>query len=318
MISVLDSLILAAQQALYERAVQPALLALGELRLAEIAYDATEWPVIGLVELAVMVPLMIALERAFPVEAVHDRRAVFTDIVYALLHRLGVFPLLAFFLLTPAFDAVEGFLRLGGFSRPNLDAIWPGISDRPLVSFLIYLVALDFVDYWIHRGQHALRWWWELHAVHHSQRQMTFWSDERNHLLDDLVRDAVLALVALAIGVAPGQFVWLVAASRIIQQWQHANLRLRLPGPIRHLIVGPEFHRRHHGIGVGHEGPTQGVNFGVLLPWWDQCFGTVDWGDGFVPTGIRDQLAGRDYGQGVLTQHWFALRRILNRDFRGR
>ncbi|NBS97671.1 MAG: fatty acid hydroxylase, partial [Betaproteobacteria bacterium] len=105
MISVLDSLILAAQQALYERAVQPALLALGELRLAEIAYDATEWPVIGLVELAVMVPLMIALERAFPVEAVQDRRAVFTDIVYALLHRLGVFPLLAFFLLTPAFDA---------------------------------------------------------------------------------------------------------------------------------------------------------------------------------------------------------------------
>jgi len=318
MISVLDSALLAIQQAVYEHAVQPVLLALGEMRLAELAYDATEWPVIGVVEFAVMVPLMMALERAFPVEAVHDRRAVITDMLYALLHRIGVFPVLAFLLLTPVFDSIEGLMRLGGFSRPDLDSLWPGLTDRPLVSFLMYLIVLDFVDYWIHRGQHAWRWWWELHAVHHSQRQMTFWSDERNHLFDDLLRDAILAVVALVIGVAPGQFVWLVVASRVVQQWQHANLRLRLPGPIRHLIVGPEFHRRHHGIGVGHEGRAQGVNFGVLLPWWDQWFGTVDWDDGFVPTGIRDQLLGREYGRGLLAQHWFALRRILNPGFTGR
>jgi len=318
MISVLDSALLATQQAVYENAVQPVLLVLGEMRLAELAYDATEWPVMGVLEFAVMVPVMMALERAFPVEAVHDRRAVITDMFYALLHRIGVFPVLAFLLLTPVFDSIEGLMRLGGFSRPDLDALWPGLTDRPLVSFLMYLIVLDFVDYWIHRGQHAWRWWWELHAVHHSQRQMTFWSDERNHLFDDLLRDAILAVVALLIGVAPGQFVWLVVASRVIQQWQHANLRLRLPGPIRHLIVGPEFHRRHHGIGVGHEGRAQGVNFGVLLPWWDQCFGTVDWRDGFVPTGIRDQLHGREYGRGLLAQHWFALRRILNPGFTGR
>ena len=218
MISVLDSALLAAQQAVYEHAVQPVLLVLGEMRLAELAYDATEWPVMGVLEFAVMVPVMMALERAFPVEAVHDRRAVITDMFYALLHRIGVFPVLAFLLLTPVFDSIEGLIRLGGFSRPDLDALWPGLTDRPLVSFLMYLIVLDFVDYWIHRGQHAWRWWWELHAVHHSQRQMTFWSDERNHLFDDLLRDAILAVVALLIGVAPGQFVWLVVASRVIQR----------------------------------------------------------------------------------------------------
>jgi Sterol desaturase len=46
-----------------------------------------------------------------------------------------------------------------------------GITDRPLISFLIYLIVLDFAGYWYHRAQHQIQWWWELHAVHHSQRQ---------------------------------------------------------------------------------------------------------------------------------------------------
>jgi len=316
--TLLDFFILRAQQALYDGVIQPLLWLFGAMGLAERAFDASEWPAIGLCELAIMVPLLMLLEAAYPVEAVRDRRAIATDVLYSLLHRLGVVALLVFALLAPAFDALEGALRLSGFSRLNLDAVWPGVTDRPLVAFLVYLVALDFVDYWIHRAQHAWRWWWELHAVHHSQQQMTFWSDERNHLLDDVLRDAIFAAVALLIGVAPEQFVGLVVASRVLQSIQHANVRLRLPPVLARLIVGPEFHRRHHGIGVGHEGDTWGVNFGVLLPWWDQLFGTADWQDGFVATGIRDQLAGRDYGRGLLSQHWFALRRIVNPRFFGR
>ncbi len=299
-----------AQQWVYQNLVQPVFFAAGWMRFEDEAFDATELLVLGVVEVVVLAIVLGWLERRFPLEPMLDRQARRVDILYTLLHRLGLFPLFAFMLLTPVVDTFEGWLRLHGVPKFNLDQVLPGFSDRPLASFLIYLVVLDFVDYWIHRGQHRISLWWELHALHHSQRQMTFWSDQRNHLLDDLLRDALLALVAIAIGVAPGQFVALTILSRVLQSVQHANLRWRF-GPFEAWLVSPSFHRRHHSIGDGHEGPARGCNFAVLFPVWDKLFGTADFRPGFVPTGIRDQLSGRDYGRGFWSQHWLALRRIV-------
>lgn len=297
------------QQWLFEGAVQPLLFAIGAMRWQEDAFDATEWFVIGALEVAVLAVVLGAAQRLWPAEALTDRVAVRTDVVYTLLHRLGAVPVAVFFMVTPLFDAIEGWLRLAGFSRLNLEAAWPWLAERPLAAFVVYLIVLDAVDYLIHRGQHAWRWWWALHAVHHSQRQMTFWSDDRNHLLDDLIRDALLALLAIAIGVAPAQFVALIVVSRALQSLHHANLRWRFGAVGERLLVSPSFHRRHHAIGVGHEGRRHGCNFAVLFPIWDVLGGTADFRPGFVPTGIRDQLAGRDYGRGFWSQQWRAMLR---------
>jgi sterol desaturase/sphingolipid hydroxylase (fatty acid hydroxylase superfamily) len=297
----------------FEGLVQPLLFASGSMGLADVAFDFTEALVLGTIEVLVLALVLGGLERLVPAEPVIDRKAVRTDIVYTLLHRLGGFGFMVFWLITPLFDALEAWLRLLGLSRMNIDQIWPGVTDRPLISFLIYLVVLDLVDYWMHRGQHRLQWWWQLHAVHHSQRQMTFWSDQRNHLLDDLLRDALLAIVAIAVGVAPGQFVALVIASRVLQSLQHANLRWRWPWGLERVLVSPSYHRLHHAIGFGHEGPARGVNFAVLFPIWDILFRTADWRIGFVPTGIRDQLDGRDYGRGFWSQQWRAIERWAGR-----
>lgn len=313
MIAWLEGLVGRAQGWLYESAVQPLLFAAGLVNYADQAYDALEWVVIGAIEVALMALVLTWCERRWGAEPVVDRAAVRTDVLYTLLHRLGAFPLLAFALLTPAFDALEAALRLDGFSRLELDRLWPGVTDLPVVSFFVYLVLLDFVDYWMHRGQHRFAWWWALHAVHHSQRQMTFWSDNRNHVLDDLLRDAVLAAFAVVLGVAPGQFVALTVASRVLQSVQHGNLRWRWGGVAERLLVSPSFHRLHHAIGYGHEGPARGCNFAVLFPVWDLIFGTADFRPGFVPTGIEDQLRGRDYGRGFWRQQWFGLRRLLGR-----
>jgi sterol desaturase/sphingolipid hydroxylase (fatty acid hydroxylase superfamily) len=294
----------------FEALVQPLVYALGLAHLAEMAFDATEWLLIGGVEVTVLALALGWLERRYPAEPMRDRAGVRTDVLYTLLHRLGAVPLIAFALFTPAIDGLETWLRLHDLSRPNLDQLWPGVTDVGWVSFLLYLVILDFLDYLMHRGQHAWRWWWALHALHHSQRQMTFWSDNRNHLLDDLLRDLVLAGAALAIGVAPGQFVALVVASRVLQSLQHANLRWRWSGWMERVLVSPSFHRRHHAIGVGHDGPAGGCNFAVLFPVWDVLFGTADFRPGFVPTGIADQLEGRDYGRGFWAQQWKGLRRL--------
>ena len=141
-----------------------------------------------------------------------------------LLHRLGLFRVALFFALDPLSDRFFGALRVAGISTFQLDGIWPGVTDIPWVSLLVYLVIFDFVDYWIHRGQHHFEWWWRLHSLHHAQRQMTMWSDNRNHLLDDILRDSLLVVVAQAIGVAPGQFIAIVAITQLSESFQHANV----------------------------------------------------------------------------------------------
>ena len=188
------------------------------------------------------------------------------------------------------------------------------------MSFAIYLVVFDCAEYWIHRAQHRFSWWWSLHSLHHSQRQMTMWSDNRNHLLDDLLRDSLLVLLAQVIGVAPGQFVAVVACTQLLESLSHANVRLWFGRVGERLLVSPRFHRLHHSIGLGHEsagsGTLGGHNFAVLFPVWDVLFRTANFELRYDPTGIRDQLpeaGGRDYGRGFWAQQRLGLLRMFGR-----
>lgn len=303
----------AAHTWIFEGAVQPVLYAAGWMAHQEDAYEATEWFLLGLIQVLVLYAILRPLESRVPAERWGDRRGVGVDVIYTLLHRLGGFSLLMFLLLTPLADSAAASLRAIGFTPLNLDAFWPGVTDVAWVSFLMYLVVLDLVDYGLHRLQHRFRWWWALHALHHSQRRMSFWSDDRNHLLDDLLIDGTKVVVALAIGVEPAQFVGLVIAARVLESVQHANLAWSY-GVFGRAIVSPTFHRRHHAIGFGHEGRTQGCNFAVLFPVWDWMFGTADWRREVEPTGIRDQLpdhGARDYGDGFWRQQWLGLKRVV-------
>ncbi len=313
----------ALQQWLFEAAVQPLVYAVGLGGRVEEAFDATGWLLVGLIQVAVLVAVIGPLQRWRPVEPVTDRRAIRVDILYTLIHRLGLFRLAMFFALDPVFDQLLGMARAAGWGSFHLDELWAGVTDVPLVAFLLYLVVLDFVEYLIHRGQHQFDWWWRLHALHHSQRQMTMWSDNRNHLLDDVIHDTIIVLVAQLIGVPPGQFIAFVALTQLSESLQHANLRLSFGAIGERLWISPRFHRVHHAIGIGHEshGPKTlgGHNFGVLLPWWDMLFRTVDFASRYDPTGIRDQVEPgpdgrvRDYGRGFWAQQWLGLKRLVGR-----
>jgi sterol desaturase/sphingolipid hydroxylase (fatty acid hydroxylase superfamily) len=304
-----------AQQWLFEQAVQPLMFATGLGNLLEEGYRATGWLLVGLLQIAVMLTLFAALERWRPVEAVSDRAAIRVDVFYTLLHRLGLFRVMLFFTLDPLWDTLVGEMRLAGFTPWAIDGLWAGVTDIAWVSFLLYLVLFDLVDYVLHRAQHSANWWWQLHALHHSQRQMTVWSDNRNHLLDDVLRDSLFVLVALLVGIAPGQFIAVVAVTQLIESLSHANVRLSFGPLLGRLFVSPQFHRLHHSIGVGHEsggpGSLGGHNFAVLFPIWDVLFGSARFDDRYEPTGIRDQLEGRDYGRGFWSQQWLGIKRLV-------
>ena len=329
-----------AQQGLFETLIEPLAFALGLGNLLEDGFVAAGWLLIGVLQIGVLLAVIGPLQRLWPVEPVRDRAAIRVDVLYTLLHRLGLFKLAMFFSVEGWLTDAIGVLRARGLPTLHLDALWPGVTDRPLVSFVLYLLVFDFIGYWVHRAQHQWDWWWKLHAVHHSQRQMTMWSDDRNHLLDSVLTDAIMVVVAILIGVAPSQFVLLVACTQLLESLQHANLRWSFGRVGERLLVSPRFHRRHHAIGIGHEaraargpgaaGPAQGasapraagsvgahvrgVNFGVLLPCWDALLGSADFSGRCEPTGIRDQVEqGRDYGRGFWAQQWRGLLRLAGR-----
>ena len=308
----LEELFALAQQWLFESAIEPVMFGLGQGHLLEDGYAAAGWLLAGLLQVAVLLAVIAPLQRWRPVEPVTDRAAIRTDVLYTLIHRLGLFRVGLFFLVQPLTDGLFGALRIAGFGTFHLDQLWPGVTDRALASFAIYLVVFDCAEYWIHRAQHRLAWWWSLHSLHHAQRQMTMWSDNRNHLLDDLLRDTLLVVLAQAIGVAPGQFVALVALTQLSESLQHANVRLWF-GPIgERLWVSPRYHRMHHSVGMDHPSRAGGHNFGVLLPWWDILFGTANFDRRYDPTGVRDQVEqGRDYGRGFWRQQWLGIARLL-------
>ena len=309
-----------AQQWLYEAIVQPVMFALGLGNFLAEGYEGTAWFMVGLLQIMILMAVIAPLQRWRPVEPVIDRATIRTDILYTLIHRLGVFRIVLFFTLDPWFDELFGALRTEGYGTFHVDQLWPGVTDNAIVSFLIYLVVFDFVAYWTHRGQHQIEWWWRLHSLHHAQRQMTMWSDNRNHLIDDVINDVIVVLVAQLIGVAPGQFVALVAFTQLSESFQHANLRLSFGRIGEYLWVSPRFHRVHHSIGIGHESLKNeqtvlgGHNFGVLLPWWDMLFSTVNFQQRYDPTGIRDQVeVNRDYGRGFWSQQWVGLKRLFGK-----
>jgi sterol desaturase/sphingolipid hydroxylase (fatty acid hydroxylase superfamily) len=205
---------------------------------------------------------------------------------------------------------LDSALHAIGLVRPTLETVFPPLEKNPVYAFFAYLVALDLFGYWVHRMQHRFGWWWALHALHHSQRQMTFWSDNRNHVLDDFIVALATALFIRLIGVPPGQFIALAAFAVLIENLSHANTRLWFGRLGDRLLVSPRFHRWHHAIGDGHEGRYLGVNFSALFPVWDMLFGSADFRAGSPPTGIRDQLSGAAYGDGWWAQQFLGFKRL--------
>jgi len=133
---------------------------------------------------------------------------------------------------------------------------------------------------------------------------LSLWADDRNHILDDAVTWLWFAFVTSAIGAPPAQFVWLVAASRMVESLAHANVRFGFGAWGDRLIVSPRFHRLHHSIDAG----KAGCNFATIFPFWDILFGTADFSRAALATGVDDN---RDYGDGYFSQQWLGLMRLF-------
>jgi sterol desaturase/sphingolipid hydroxylase (fatty acid hydroxylase superfamily) len=311
MIDLLQRLIEEAQGTIFEGAIQPGLYRLGLIDWSEDVFDGVGFVLFGALAVALAYGLFRPLELWRPVERWAERRAVRTDVVYTLVHKLGVVPAIIFLLLTPIGVAVDGYLRFKGYIPPTLEQLIAPLRAWPFVTFLAYIVLIDFGEYWRHRLQHRVGWWWALHSLHHDQRQLTLWADDRNHLFDDVLAAVWSGTLALLVGVTPEEFPLVMIAFRLIESLAHTNVRLGFGRIGSVLVVGPQYHRLHHAIEHARApfDRTMGCNFAVILPVWDVIFGTRRRDNAFPPTGVAS-LAGAAVRCGYLRHQLEGLRRL--------
>ena len=299
-----------AQTWLFETFVSPVLFALNLMEWFEPAFNAVEFFMLGVFQILVILLVMRVLERRWGVER-GDEQLIGVDRVYTVLNKLGIIPLLVFILAYPITQEVEHLVRVLGFTPPRLERLIPGLYDNAFLSFLVYFVLYDFAAYWIHRAQHRFGWWWALHSLHHSQRRVTVWTDDRNHVLDDLLVNLILAVFAQFVGVQPDDFVLILIVGRLVESWSHANVELPSWWLTERLLVGPRFHRLHHARADVADPHIHDHNFAPVLPIWDLVFGTGRFGEKQRPTGVDDPGVDADNNLGWLGQQAIGFKRFF-------
>lgn len=148
----------------------------------------------------------------------------------------------------------------------------------------IILVAVDAMNWCAHTASHRLGGLWRLHAMHHSQEDMSVFTTFRTHpLVHAVYLPAVVpALVLGASGPVPRDA--LIAYGCFVAL-AHANLPWTF-GPLGRIVVSPAYHRLHHArIPLDERGA---VNYGFVLVCWDRLAhrAVVPAGEAPVETGI--------------------------------
>jgi sterol desaturase/sphingolipid hydroxylase (fatty acid hydroxylase superfamily) len=296
---------------LSDRAVVPLLHFLHLDGLTGDPRDIAGALMIAALQVAIIGFIFRPLESWLPAERWTDRRLTRVDRNYTLLMLLGIFPLFTYLVLTP-------FSHLFGGSDANdstgsplaISQLIPWFGNHPLLLFLFYYAIYDFVYYWMHRTQHAIPWWWALHSMHHSQRQMSCWTNDRGSLVDGFIQSMILAVVGLVIGVQPDEFAWLMLLGELAQNFSHANVRIGFGRLFERVFVDPKFHRLHHMRVDPVRPKLHNCNYGQVFSVWDVLFGTALYGEAPRPTGVGDPIVDADNDHGLIGLHWVTLKRF--------
>jgi lathosterol oxidase len=229
----------------------------GELR--DGPFLGLDW---ALLNLMLFTAVMIPLERLFarlPDQPVF-RPGWRTDVAYFFISALLV-QLTTILTMKPA-------MVLFSF------AVYPDVQNwirgLPfLVQFLLILIISDLVQYWIHRLFHTVPWLWRFHEIHHSTENMDWLAGERSHMVDLAVTRASMYIPVFILGFADAALYAYILWVTIQATFIHANVRWEF-GPLKWLLVTPQFHHWHHAA----EEAAVDKNFAVHSPIWDMVFGT--------------------------------------------
>jgi len=173
---------------------------------------------------------------------------------------------------------------------------WVANLNFVVALFLIVLVA-DLVQYWTHRAYHEVPLLWRLHAVHHSVKSMDWLAGSRQHILELLITRTLVLAPIYVLGFSKEVIDAYIVIVGFQAVFNHANVSVRL-GPLRYVIVTPNFHHWHHS----QDKEALDRNYAAHFAFLDHLFGTAvksdrEWPEAYgvlgdyVPNGYVKQLA---------------------------
>jgi sterol desaturase/sphingolipid hydroxylase (fatty acid hydroxylase superfamily) len=177
------------------------------------------------------------------------------------------------------------------------DGIRGWVQQLPLWAGLLLIVLVaDLVQYWTHRAYHEVPLLWRLHAVHHSVKSMDWMAGSRQHILELLITRTLVLAPIYVLGFSKEVIDAYIVIVGFQAVFNHANVSVRL-GPLRYVIVTPNFHHWHHSQDREALDRNYAAHFAFLdylfgtavksTKLWPQAYGVL--GD-YVPNGFGKQL----------------------------
>jgi sterol desaturase/sphingolipid hydroxylase (fatty acid hydroxylase superfamily) len=215
--------------------------------------NAGRFELAGPVVLGFVVAIFL-IEQARP--AVRRRllaRGHVVDMCYLLAYALAVVPLIV--LIGSGFSAELARLA------PWL--VIPPVPGLPRWVFIaLAVIAIDFVDWLAHLGNHRINSLWRLHAVHHSQEELSIFTTFRAHPLVH-VSFLISAIPILAISSNATTPTTILTIYACLGALPHANVRWTY-GRVGRVLISPAYHRIHHAATGRID-----INLGTVFAVWD-------------------------------------------------
>jgi len=223
-------------------------------------------------------PFLLLLEFLFPVNLSQPLigKGILQDIIWFVafgpIKILILFPIGAF--IQGFFEANREFLNI------DIAAAWP-----VWVRIIAALLLGEFIFWSNHFVRHKIRFLWLFHAVHHSQKEINVFTEDRVHIVDSILI-SFLAFLPFFLFQLPNIYAASAVALYlpIHNRFIHGNIKMNL-GWLGWVITSPQFHRVHHSAAPEHLDKNFGGHFSVF----DHLFGTAYRLTNVYPqTGIAD------------------------------
>lgn len=191
-------------------------------------------------------------------------RTFLTDLTYMLFFASGAY----YFLFS---GHIERMVRrfVTGQAPFLIVNVFGGLPVVPKA--IVMIMAIDFIEYWMHRLGHASRLYWKFHCIHHSPALLTPLCKFRVHWGDMIVFGTVKAIPLIVLGHMT--VTWMpILPLGVLQVLSHFDLNLHYGPVLGRILVSPRYHRVHHSAD-----PRQcNTNFGIIFSCWDYLFGTAN------------------------------------------
>ena len=135
--------------------------------------------------------------------------------------------------------------------------------------YIIAFVSLDLTGYLVHRMAHAINFFWNKHAIHHSSEEFNLACALRQSISSFVSLFTIFLLPAALLGVEPN-VIAIVAPLHLFAQFWYHTVYIGKMGILEKIIVTPSHHRVHHAINPEYLDRNHGQIFII----WDKLFGT--------------------------------------------